>query len=462
MLSALVRGGALALVAASLVLAVASTDQDGSGRRPDILLVTLDTTRADHTSAYGYDRPTTPRLTALAREGVRFDAAYAPMATTLPAHATLFTSELPRTLGVTKNGAVLAEGYQTLTERLARAGYRTAAFVSSFPVERMFGLAQGFDVYDDDFSDGSCPTAIRDWEGFSIDHGFCRRGDPTTDRALAWLDREGYLDPSTTEPAPFFVWVHYFDPHAPYLPAEQDARLFPPEGSEWLTTKTAAYDGEIHYVDRALGRLLDRLAEAGRLDDTVVVVVADHGEGLLQHGHMHHSLLIYEEDVRVPLVVRWAAKVAGGRTIEEPVQLADLAPTLLDLAGVGAAPDAGIGRSLAPTLLHDRALDPDRPIFFQRRVYAEPIVSGFRVRGEKLGIRRGRWKYIEARDEGTAELYDLVADPHERYNLADAAPRARATLEHELRRWQASTARPHLPKVDPEAERRLRALGYVP
>lgn len=459
--SVLLRIGALLAVALAVAVALRGTNAAPRPRaQPDILLVTLDTTRADHTSAYGYDRATTPRLEALSAEGVRFDAAYAPMATTLPAHATLFTAELPRSLGITKNGAVLGEQYRTLAERLSDAGYATAAFVSSFPVDRMFGLAQGFDVYDDDFTDGSCPTKIQEWEGFDIDRGFCRRGANTNARALAWLEEKGYLAPPGREP-PFFAWVHYFDPHAPYLPADADAELFPPEADGWLSTKTAAYDGEIHYMDRVLGELLDRLDRAGRLDDTLVVVVADHGEGLMQHGHMHHSLLIYEEDVRVPLIVRWPSRVPGSRVIAEPVQMADLPPTLLEVAGADAIAD-GVGESLLPALVEGAALDPERPIFLQRREYAEPVVSGREVRGEKLGVRRGRWKYIEAREEGTVELYDLETDPYERNNVAYAHPDPRHRLSKEIRRWQATSKRPPLPKVDPDAEKRLRALGYVP
>ncbi len=459
--SVFLRGGALLAVALALAVAAGPRGRTPRQRaRPDILLVTLDTTRADHTSAYGYDRPTTPRLEALAREGVRFDAAYAPMATTLPAHATLFTAELPRTLGITKNGAVLGQKHHTLAERLADSGYRTAAFVSSFPVDRMFGLAQGFEVYDDDFTDGSCPTAIQEWEGFDTGRGFCRRGANTTARAVEWLEAEGYLGGRGDE-APFFVWLHYFDPHAPYLPADEDAQLFPSEIDAWLSTKTAAYDGEIHYMDRALGAALDRLREAGRLDDTLVVVAADHGEGLMQHGHMHHSILIYDEDVRVPLIVHWPARIEGGRAIDEPVQLADVPPTLLELAGVP-LPQNGVGESLAGALLDGAPIDPERLIFLQRREYAETVVSGHHIEGEKLGVRQGRWKYIEAREEGTAELYDLENDPHERKNVVDLYPDARQQLSKALARWQAGAARPTLPKVDPEAEQRLRALGYVP
>jgi arylsulfatase A-like enzyme len=443
---------------------------DASQGRPDIVLITLDTTRADHTSAYGYRRPTTPRLDRLAREGVRFAAAYAPMATTLPSHATMFTGRLPRTLGVLKNGQVVPESTTTLAELLAEKGYRTAAFVSSFPVHRQFGLAQGFSAFDDDFAGGDCPMALEEWEGFDVKQGFCRRGDRTVERAAAWLEANGYLGPRRKDQPPLFLWVHLFDPHAPYAPPEADAALFParrkPKASAkaaWLAEKIAAYDGEIHFMDRVVGDLLDRLERAGRSDDTLLVIAGDHGEGLMQHGWMHHSLLLYEEDVRVPLLVRWPRRVHASRLIEESVQLADLTPTLVELAGAAPSAVSGSdGTSLARVLTEGARPDPERPAFLQRRQYDEPIVEGVRVRGEKLALRRGRWKYIEARDEGTAELYDLEKDPGETRNLATAHPGETARLSAELRRWQASTKAPTLPPVSDEASKRLRALGYVP
>jgi len=250
---------------------------------------------------------TTPRLERLLPTSVRFSAAYAPMPTTLPSHSSMFTGRLPRSLGVLKNGQVLATSAVTLTEILRDHGYHTAAIVSSFVLNRRFGTAQGFDSYDDDFPETPCKLVGKSWERFDLEGSFCRRGNLTTDAAVTWLEKMGYLHgtaaPSKKATQPFFVWAHYFDPHYPYTPPEQDAALFPPRGENpsGLERSIAAYDSEIHFTDAQVGRLLDRLAADGILEDTVVIVAADHGEGLMRHGWMNHGLMIYEEAVRVPL-----------------------------------------------------------------------------------------------------------------------------------------------------------------
>lgn len=439
-----------------------ATGPDGRPR-PNILLVSLDTTRADHCSAFGYDRPTTPRLLELAGSSVRFLAAYAPMSTTMPSHSTLFTSLHPRTHGVLKNGLVLADGADTLASRLGAAGYRTAGLISSYVLHRKFGPSQGFEEWDDQFGEKSCKMLGKNWEGRDLDESFCRRGSDTRDRAIAWLDGQGYLD-HRDDGRPFFLFVHLFDPHNPYMPLPEHAGLFPPRGDGPLDAEIAAYDGEIHYTDAQVGALVDRLAAAGLLDDTLVVVVGDHGEGLMQHGWKTHGMTIYEETVRVPLLVRWPRRIAGNRSIDAPVGIVDLAPTILSL--VGAEPLASPqGRDLASALTSGEALDPEAPVFFQRRHYDSPEVQGVPVKGAKLGVRVGRWKYLEARAEGTRELYDLSSDPGELVNLvgprAGDARRLQSILEAWLSRTPRAGAEGERGRVDAEDAERLRALGYV-
>jgi len=435
-------------------------------RRPNVLLVTLDTTRADHTSAYGYARPTTPRLADLATDGLRFEAAYAPVATTLPSHASMFTGLFPRTHGTLKNGAAVDPNLPLLSETLARAGYHTAAFVSSFAVSSRFGLQRGFSLYDDDFRDGLCKGDVTHWEGYAVDGEFCRRGDLTRARAEKWLDEQGYLSP-TSPSQPFFVWIHFFDPHNPYDPPPDHAQSFEPTSasSSELERDIARYDAEIRFADHEMGKLLDRLAEASQLDRTLVIVAGDHGEGLMDHGWMLHGLQIYEEAVRIPLVVRWPGKIPAGTTIVEPVQLVDLTPTVLELTGIAARtghpePD---GISLASAMIGSATLDVGRPVLLQRRLYASSAERGVAVKGAKYALRVGDWKYIEARDEGTFELYDLTCDPKERNNVADELPERRAALEAQLRA-QLSSTRPASSTMQPvsaEDTRRLEALGYV-
>ncbi len=491
---------------------------------PSILLVTLDTLRADHTSVYGYSRRTTPRLEDVARAGVVLELAYAPMATTTPSHATMFTALAPRSHGVTRNGHRLAADRVTLAEILARNGYRTGAVVSSYPLHREFGLAQGFATYDDHFEPGkgskskALGKAETVWEGIRVEGEFDRRGDDTRARAVAWLEQQGYLPPATQptgappadvgspggappraasasnapadRPAPgapaagapgqaapatrppFFLWVHFFDPHHPYDPPEEDAALFRPQSPSptAIEQEIAAYDGDIHFADRQLGQLLDRMDAAGILDETLVVVVGDHGEGLLDHGWMFHGLMIYEEAVRVPLVLRWPRALPAGRRVATPAQLVDLAPTILDLAGLAERPPTTQGASIVPWLRGERPEDPERPVFVQRRSYDARVVEGRRVAGEKLAVRAGRWKYIEAREEDSFELYDLEQDPRELDNQHSRRPEEARRLAARLHEWRAGAdattpaangSEAASQSVSEESARRLRALGYV-
>jgi choline-sulfatase len=421
--------------------------------RPNLLLVTIDTVRADHCSAYGYGFRTTPTLERLAREGALVEKAYAPTATTAPSHASLFTSRYPLEHGVVRNGLVLGQEHVTLTEALRTAGYQTAAFVSSFVLKNRFGLSQGFETYQSKFDTAGQTAATGWWEGVEVKTGFDRRADATTDLALAWLDRRG-------GERPFFLWVHYFDPHHPYSPPPPYDRQFPQSDRE-----VAAYDGEIGFADAQLGRLLTALEAKGQLARTLVVVTSDHGEGLMQHGYMRHGLQIYEEAVRVPLVARWPGRVPAGRRIPGPVELVDLAPTLLQLLGVE-VPKLFRGSSFAPGLLGEdkgTGFDPRRMVFLQRRLYETHEIDGFKVKGDKFGLRAGAWKYIEAEEEGTRELFDLQGDPKEAVNLAQKETARAERLSAAIRAWRTALGQHARAASDDsrEAEEALRALGYV-
>jgi choline-sulfatase len=430
-------------------------------RRPDVLLVTIDTLRADHCSTYGYGRPTTPALDALARRGVQFDVAYAPMATTAPSHATLFTGLLPAWHGLVKNGHAMGAGHRMLAEAFRDGGYRTGAVVSSFVLDRRFGLDRGFASYDDRFSGADPSLKTKKWRRMHVDQPFDRRADETAARAIAWLRENGYL--GAERPAghpPFLLWVHFFDPHDPYDAPDAHRARFPPLGALPLDAQVAAYDAEVHFTDEQLGALTGALAEAGALDRTVTVVTADHGEGLMQHGHMVHGLHLYEEAVRVPFVVHWPDRL-GPRRVDRPVQLADVAPTLAEMAGVAWTARPGQGQSLAGVVSGRDTLDPAREVFLQRRQYERRAEGRRPVKGQKYALRSGRFKYIESREEGTFELYDLASDPGEQRNLLSAPPAEAATLPARLQRWvDAAPAHAQGP-IDEETARKLRSLGYV-
>ena len=429
----------------------------GCGRAPglNVLLVTVDTLRADHCSVSGYARETTPQLAALAREGVRVELAYAPMPTTGPSHASMFTGLYPITHGVVKNGLTLEQDFGTLAEALREKGYDTAAVVSSFVLDARFGYAQGFEAYDDEFEAGHGSIERHALEGHEVEEGFDRRADETTGRARAVLER------LAARPKPFFLFVHYFDPHAPYAPPEPWAGRFDGGATDELSRAIDAYDGEIAFVDDAIGKLLEALRAAGLERNTLVVVTADHGEGLMQHGHMAHGVQIYEEAVRVPLLFHLPGRLPAGGTLSGPVELVDLLPTILDLAG-HEVPAGLHGRSVARAVAGDAALDPERPVHLHRRHYVARAIGDLAVAGEKLGLRLGSWKYIEGEGEGTRELFDLAADPGERVSLAEARPEIAASLAERIRAWRTATGRGvQVETLSPEDRERLRALGYV-
>jgi arylsulfatase A-like enzyme len=391
---------------------------------------------------------------------VRFEHAYAASASTGPSHATLFTALAPPRHGVVKNGLRLAEQYETLAERLRAHRFQTAAVVSAFVLDARFGFGQGFDVYDDDFVAEQATVTVSEWEGHEVTGSFDRRGDHTTRRALRWLREE--RDPAR----PFFLFVHYFDPHLSYAPPEPFASRFEaelPATASRLDRLVARYDGEIAFVDHALGELLRGLEELGLAETTLVIVSGDHGEGLMQHGILGHAVHLYEEAVRVPLLLRWPGRLPRHRSIPEPVGAIDVAPTALELLGLG--PPGGVeGESLAPVARGEARLDAERAVYLHRRPYESAWVADLGrlyVNGSLFGIRQGRWKYIESDALGTRELFDLEEDPPERRNLAAANPGKLRGLAARLRSWRERETLAGPAEVSPEDREALRALGYV-
>jgi arylsulfatase A-like enzyme len=424
------------------------------------VLVTLDTVRADHCSVYGYERDTTPNLSKLAESSVVFEAAYAPMATTGPSHATMFTSLYPRTHGFLKNGFMLDDRLETLAELLRGANYQTAAVVGSFAVSSKFGFGQGFDLFDEDFESANGSAAVRTWEGHEYTGPFDRDGLRVTDRAIRWLVEE--RDTSK----PFLLWAHYFDAHSPYRPAPEFREFFRDRDgeSESLASTVAAYDSEIREVDAAVGELTRFLEETGMLETTLVVVVGDHGEGLMQHGHMEHGLHIYEEAVKVPMIIRWPQQNAIKKRLREPVELLDLVPTVLEISGVDDSFEQAQGRSLALAMAGSIEMDPMRHVFLERRLYRVDRVGEFAVSGEKLGLRSGNWKLILARDEGTVELFDLSLDAGETINVAIDEKATVEALTHLIAAWYEDNTPldvRSMEVMDDTTKEGLHALGYV-
>jgi arylsulfatase A-like enzyme len=457
------EGGSLRL-AAVLLLAIGSisslgcTRAEDPERPPSLLLISIDTARADHFAAYGYPRDTSPNLVALAAEGARFEQAYAPTATTAPSHATLLTALDPIGHHVFKNGVVLSSKHVTLAQILEKHGYRTGAFVSSYVLAPRFGLNRGFADYE---APGASSRALQPRSARAKAPTLYRIANETTERALVWLEA------AAGGGQPFFLFLHYFDPHHPYWPPEPFRGRYLDELPSERRTRDEAfvelYDAELAFIDHQLGLLIDALEAHGIANDTVVVFTADHGEGLGEHGWKGHGLFLYEEAVRVPLVMRWPERIGPGLVFEEPVGIVDLVPSLLDLMGVDLGAMHFHGLSLAPALLGRSGLDPERPIFLQRRRYESKEVGAHPVQGDQFAVRVGRWKYIEALDESSRELYDLDADPAELEDIVERHPEQAAALAARLREWKTrhglATAEPT--PVSPDDQKRLEALGYV-
>jgi arylsulfatase A-like enzyme len=332
----------------------------GSAERdfPDVLLVTIDTLRADHVGCYGDGNAATPVMDGLASRGVRFAEAIAPVPLTLPSHASLLTATTPLVHGVRDNaGFVLGAAPPTVAEAFRAAGYSTAAFVSGFPVSRRFGLGRGFDAYDDRFPRGDDPARPSYVE---------RRADETVAAATEWLRGR-----QSDAIRPVFAWVHFFDPHAPYDAPEPYRSRF----------RQRPYDGEIAFADAQLGALLAawRSLRPGR--DPLVVVAADHGEGLGEHGEPTHGLFIYDSTLRVPLIASGPG-IPAGRTVTGAVSLIDVAPTLLDFAGLPPLKDSE-GHSLraAMTSGHGRDEAVYAESLFARLGFGWAPLHGWRHRG---------------------------------------------------------------------------------
>jgi arylsulfatase A-like enzyme/Flp pilus assembly protein TadD len=418
-----------AVVAGFAVVASVGTAARLAGRgtehRPSLLLVTIDTLRADRVGSYGYAAASTPVLDDLARRGVRFESAHSAAPLTGPSHATILTGLYPPAHGVRENVTFLLDARRPrLAARLRSRGYRTAAFVGAYPVAGAFGFAQGFEHFDD---------ALHPNPG--VGQGAERPGNEVADAAAAWLTGPGS--------GAFFAWVHFYDPHAPYRPPA-------PYGERFADR---LYDGEVAFADAQLGRLLEALGRAGHADDTFVVVLADHGEGLGDHDEQGHGILLYESTLRVPWIVAGPG-VPRGRVVAAPVGTADLVPTLLALLGIDVPPDLP-GRSLKPAI-EGRRLPPGP-------LYAEALFGRFNCRWASLrGWTQEEWKLIEG---ARPELYHLPSDPGEVHDRAAQQPARVARMREALRAALhamapgGDAARPST--VSAEQEERLRSLGYA-
>jgi arylsulfatase A-like enzyme/Flp pilus assembly protein TadD len=396
-------------------------------QRINVLLITLDTTRADRLGCYGYESADTPVLDKIAAGGVLFENAYVSCPVTLPSHTTMFTGLTPREHGIHHNGiGRLDSRIPTLAELLAARGYDTGGFVGAFVLNRKFGLQRGFQKYDDA-------------TGAEVVNGQIqrRRGAPfVVDAALEWLKQ-----PRTSRP--FFCWVHLFDPHAPYRPREE---LFGPRFVD------RPYDAGIALTDLQIGRIIAFLDEHELRSRTLIVIVGDHGEGLGEHDEREHGHMLYNSTLRVPLLAAHPALCKSNHRVGQAVSLVDLLPTIQECIGIPVS--AGLsGRSLKTAL----AGAPPTP----RPVYSETDIPFLEHRwAPQRSLIADQWKYIRS---PRPELYNLDEDPAESHNLAESQPERIQTLEASLAGLEARIPARGTSDVPLSAEdrRALASLGYV-
>ncbi len=396
-----------------------------ASKPPNVLIVTMDTTRADHLGCYGYDGVRTPNIDAVAREGVLFEEAFSVQPVTLPAHASIFTGQYPFRHGVRDNNYFRLSGESaTLAEMLQDAGYLTTAFVASYVLDRQFGLDQGFEYYNDRFirpkRKGRLPVD--------------RRASEVSFLAAEWL--EELKDEIAKKP--FFLWLHYYDPHADYDPPHP-----------YRTAYGNPYDGEIAYMDDWLGFFFKELRRRGLWENTIVVLVADHGEGLGDQGEKTHGMFIYRSTTRVPLIIKYPSQLPRGVRVKQRVSTVDILPTVLELLRIE------VDEELDGITLRD--IIAGRPTIEERPVYSETHIPRSFHWSELKGVRRGDWFYIDA---PKPELYSIGNDTDQ--NVHEEHAERAGEMKRVISQMIADSGEPSAEPVaiGSEMVERLRALGY--
>ena len=410
----------------------------GSRRIKHIVLISMDTTRADALSCYGNWYKTTANIDALAAEGVLFENAIAPIPLTLPSHSTMLTGTTPLHHGIHDNLEYrLNDSNVTLAEILKNNGFSTCAFISSFILDSQFGLDQGFAHYDDNLGSKQTSTGINE-----------RIGGETTRLACEWIDDHHKEN--------MFLFVHFYDPHMDYNPPEPYDSMF--TDSVWgmppISQRQRSYLGEIAYTDHCLGQVIDKLKSLEIYDSTLIVITGDHGEMLGEHKEMTHAYFIYQSAVRVPLIFKLPGRSKPAR-IKKTVGLVDIVPAICSLLDIELSSDVQ-GEDISPYLLQDD------PVGLQRHVYSETLIPTKYKCNTLLALVSDRYKYIQTT---RPELYDIIEDPKERNNLIDQQPKQARLLKGRLQQIIEQTVTPdgldNTIEFDEETLERLESLGYV-
>lgn len=412
---------AILLASASMLASCQRFSVGEPSRTTPVILISIDTLRSDHLPAYGYKGVDTPNIDSLRADSILYTNAYSHVPLTLPSHVSILTGMLPADHGVRDNvGYRLSESVPILQDLLKKNGYATGAAVSAFVLRRETGIARGFDFFDDD---------VKPLNGENLIGRVQRDGGDTLKVAQKWLDAEGKK--------PFFFFLHLYDPHTPYTPPEP-----------FLSRYQNHYDGEIAYADSVVGELIADLKRRGVYDDALIILLSDHGEGLGDHGEDEHGVFLYREALQIPLMVKLPQQHKKGVTVDTPVQLVDVFPTILERTAT-AMPASGhrVGQSLLTFLKEGPA----------RSIYAETYYARFHFGWSDMhSLIIGKDHYIRA---PRPELYDLASDPGEKRNVFETNRRATVTLRNAIEPFVKEAEAPG--NIDPEDARKLAALGYV-
>lgn len=402
-----------------------------------IVLISMDTTRADYLSCYGYRHKTTPHIDAVAAKAVRFEHVIAPIPLTLPSHITMMTGTIPPHHGVHDNlNSKLDDSNLTLAEILKTHGFRTGAVISSYVLDAKYGLYQGFDDYDDKFDEPLGGPSHAE-----------RRGEEATRHAISWIEKNQDKD--------FFLFLHYYDPHSPYDPPEAFRNLFGKTSGLTDSEKCKrTYAEEIAYVDFCIGQVIEKLKSLGLYDSTLLIITGDHGEGLGEHGEKGHGYYVYQESIHVPLIVKLAGR-NNAKTVKDIAGIVDITPTVCSLLGLD-IPKSIEGKDLSAYLFGNAAENQERFI------YTESLLATKYKASPILAVVGNRFKYIQ---KSRPELYDLADDPYERRNIVDEqrqrARIMRDTLEVMLETSLVADNTKSNLKLDDASLKKLQSLGYV-
>lgn len=446
--------------------AILPAQETQTAKPPNVLFITIDTLRADHLSSWGYHLETSPNIDKLAAEGVRYAAAYTVTSRTAPSHFSMFTGRYPQEHGAKLNGFAVPQDskFLFLPQVLRNHGYKNGAFVSAWPLtKRLTKIDRFFDVYDEDLS--------RSYQAINS----MRWAEDVTPRAIDWIRKN--------KQGPFFAWVHYFDPHSPYdfrpeheakKPTGQPDRT-KERGQDAVPADLKAYNSEILYTDHWVGKLIEALDAEGLGQNTLVVLLSDHGESIGERGYQGHSHRLYESVVHIPLIFRMPGTIAAGKTVETRVSTLDLMPTILDLTVKAVKPGAEIpsdfaGRSLAASLKEDGTV-PDRTVryvaFGGQKWMAPGWLAKLWLRDLDfpliVGYRSGDKKVIWTPEKEEMEIFNLGRDPFEAHASTpgdDAKPYEDES--EQLTKWFKAT---HLTqgenRMDAKDEEALKSLGYI-